>query len=264
MLHHAFHARSDLPIFRNAEEAARLWNSFARSELPIVALCLMPDHIHLLAPIDLRAHLRLVLSGYSRWRQGREGLVGGLFTRSPPPRRIATSKISVHIRYIHLNPCRAGLIDDPLAWPWSTHRDALGYAIPGLFPPYPRAAAFHRFVCNDGHVHPQARDLPTPKPDVSPQDILAAVSSAYRVPRARLALRSPERTAAIAAAKARCNLSISDLKATFTASESTIRRATLPPDATRILLSMAGHSRFAAIDDADTHFAHGWVDPRWR
>jgi hypothetical protein len=28
-----------------------------------------------------------------------------------------------NIRYVHLNPCRAGLVKDPLGWEWSTHLD---------------------------------------------------------------------------------------------------------------------------------------------
>jgi hypothetical protein len=33
------------------------------------------------------------------------------------------------IRYVHLNPCRAGLAPDPLSWEWSTHRDFTGCVI---------------------------------------------------------------------------------------------------------------------------------------
>ena len=30
------------------------------------------------------------------------------------------------MRYTVLNPSRAGIVDDPLSWPWSTHRDVVG------------------------------------------------------------------------------------------------------------------------------------------
>jgi REP element-mobilizing transposase RayT len=34
------------------------------------------------------------------------------------------------VRYVHLNPLRAGLVDDPAAYPWSGHRVYLG--LPGV------------------------------------------------------------------------------------------------------------------------------------
>lgn len=38
-------------------------------------------------------------------------------------------KIQRNIRYVILNPVRAGLVDDPLSWPWSTHRDFVGAVV---------------------------------------------------------------------------------------------------------------------------------------
>ena len=36
---------------------------------------------------------------------------------------------------VHVAPCRRGLVDDPLAWAWSTHRDHLGLALPAVVTP---------------------------------------------------------------------------------------------------------------------------------
>lgn len=35
---------------------------------------------------------------------------------------------------MHPNPCRARLVADPLAWPFSTHRDAVGLAVDPVVP----------------------------------------------------------------------------------------------------------------------------------
>ena len=70
------------------------------------------------------------------------------------------------IRYIALNPCRAGLTQDPLEWPWSTYRgcfggvaqpwvsldvlaELLGWDSVGAFRTW-----FHKYVSSDPTVNP--------------------------------------------------------------------------------------------------------------
>jgi hypothetical protein len=36
------------------------------------------------------------------------------------------------VAYVHRNPVVDGLVEDPLEWSFSTHRDALGLAIPAV------------------------------------------------------------------------------------------------------------------------------------
>jgi len=87
----------------------------------------MPNHLHLLlaAPSgDARAQTRRlgrVLGGHARrW--------GGGHQWDATERRVVPGheELRRQVRYIHLNPCRARIVDDPLKWPWSTHRGLVG------------------------------------------------------------------------------------------------------------------------------------------
>ena len=50
-----------------------------------------------------------------------------LWGRVPVPKVLTGRKeLSTTIRYVVLNPCHARLVDDPLAWWWSTLRDVVG------------------------------------------------------------------------------------------------------------------------------------------
>lgn len=59
-----------------------------------------------------------------RWRNHLEGVSGRLVRPLPPAEAVPEGpKRRRSVRYVHLNPCRARLVADPLAWPLSTHRD---------------------------------------------------------------------------------------------------------------------------------------------
>jgi hypothetical protein len=86
----------------------------------------MPDHLHIVAvaldpDLELRK-LRAVI-GVARRRAG-----GSPYWRPPPAPHVIpdTKHLLRQIRYVALNPCREGLVNDPLAWPWSTYRGTLG------------------------------------------------------------------------------------------------------------------------------------------
>jgi REP element-mobilizing transposase RayT len=98
----------------------------------IHAYCWMTNHIHLLAQVAARPLGRLMLriaSRYARTVQSHMATTGHLFER-----RYHASLIDVDryllavVRYIHLNPVKAGLVSDPAAWRWSSHRAYLGQA----------------------------------------------------------------------------------------------------------------------------------------
>ena len=87
------------------------------------------------------------------------------------------------VRYVHLNPCRAHLAVDPLAWPFSTHRDRLGCAARPVLPQARDPEAFHRYVSSDPSVDPTGTPLPARALATRDLDRLAeAVSSAARTP----------------------------------------------------------------------------------
>jgi putative transposase len=95
------------------------------------AYVLMTNHIHLLAtprtPRSIPCMLQRVGRRYVRrinWRTGRSGtLFEGRYRAT-----VVDSEryLLACLRYIELNPVRAGIVDDPAAYPWSSCRHHLG------------------------------------------------------------------------------------------------------------------------------------------
>ena len=97
------------------------------------AYCLMNNHYHLLleTPDSNLSHAMRQLNGvYSQRfnrRHGRTGhLLGGRFHAVVVHRDAHLREVS---RYIVLNPVRAGLVDDPAAWCWSSYLATVGEAL---------------------------------------------------------------------------------------------------------------------------------------
>jgi REP element-mobilizing transposase RayT len=94
--------------------------------------CLMPNHVHLVlqagaAPLS-RAIQNLSFR-YSRHVNARERRMGHLFQGRYKAILVdADAYLLELVRYVHLNPVRAGLADKPEAWRWSGHRAYLGRA----------------------------------------------------------------------------------------------------------------------------------------
>lgn len=91
----------------------------------------MTNHIHALVEVSdvpLGKIVLRVASRYARTFQSRIETTGHLFER-----RYHALLIDAHrylftlVRYIHLNPVRAGLVADPADYPWSSHHDYLGH-----------------------------------------------------------------------------------------------------------------------------------------
>ncbi|MEO8223698.1 MAG: hypothetical protein ABI661_02750 [Gammaproteobacteria bacterium] len=98
------------------------------------AYCWMTNHLHLVVEIDpavanrFTARLSAAYAGeYSG--AGRDGLP--LFAVPERAFRVhADAWLLQLIRYVHLNPVRAGLARDAADYPWSGHRTYLGYGGP--------------------------------------------------------------------------------------------------------------------------------------
>lgn len=133
---------------------------------------LMPDHVHLVHfgdPKLMRVALVKLIAAFARFR----GKVRGWNVPAPEP--IVQDKVWRQLRYVHLNPCRAGLASDPLSWPFSTHRDAIGATYnPWLCLDQLQAVThefgstmrqqFHAYVSADPSVHPAGTIFPQPAP----------------------------------------------------------------------------------------------------
>jgi REP element-mobilizing transposase RayT len=123
-----------MDIFRSDADRSRFLclvvEAFRRFGVSLFAYCLMPNHFHLLAaasdvPIETAMHwLETRYAQYFNWRYARSGHVFQDRFKGIPCRDDAY--LFELIAYIHLNPVRKGLVDDPGAWPWSSHNEYLG------------------------------------------------------------------------------------------------------------------------------------------
>jgi putative transposase len=94
------------------------------------AYCWMTNHIHLLVQVSdapLGRFILRIASRYARKYQEQMATTGHLFERRYHAVLVdADSYLLTLVRYIHLNPVRAGLTHDPSAFPWSSHLQYLG------------------------------------------------------------------------------------------------------------------------------------------
>ena len=99
----------------------------------IHAFCLMTNHVHLAiqaADVPLSRIMQNVTFRYTRWINWRQKRNGHLFQgRFKAVLVDVDAYLSELIRYIHLNPVRAHLVESPEEYPWSSHRAYLGREI---------------------------------------------------------------------------------------------------------------------------------------
>lgn len=139
---------------------AKLLDLRDRSGFLIHAYCLMSNHFHLLlemADISLTNVMHRLLLSYAKrfnWRHERSGhLFQDRYKSILCPR---DSYFIELIRYIHLNPVRAGIVERAEKWAWSGHNELLtgkynllqGVFVEGLFAKESTAAraAYREFV----------------------------------------------------------------------------------------------------------------------
>lgn len=202
MFHHVGWSVPGTLLFRCAEEADALWRVMTATFPELVALCLMPDHVHLLLPHrDSAGRLARAESAFARWRNHSRRARGPVWAPHPPVEEIPPDRDRRVIRYVLLNPCRKALARDPLAWPWSTHRDRVGFAAPRVGPAEREPARFHAHVSSDGTTEIGG----TPFPQVQHRefdwgDLSEAVCAVARVAPDAVRARTPARALAIRAA----------------------------------------------------------------
>jgi REP element-mobilizing transposase RayT len=101
----------------------------AAIEWTCVAYCLMGTHYHLIVDVAdgaiARAMHRLNL-GYARDFNKRHGLRGRVQFAPYAADRIATpNQLLDRFAYVALNPVRAGIVDAPEDWTWSSYRGTI-------------------------------------------------------------------------------------------------------------------------------------------
>ncbi len=267
MVHAAILAVRGRLLFHTWREARALWDMI-NARVRHKALVLMPDHLHaLLAREEQFEALARAMRAYAQWRNARRGETGAVFEHGARPTPVRGAEHAERTRrYIHLNPCRARLVEDPLAWPFSTHRDLVGLALPAVVPAVAQPARFHAYVSEDPAAHvagtpwPEARGRGAP----APADVRAAVSALTRRTAHDLECAGPARDLLILAAR---QLSPPCPQAATAAllgvSEATVsrhaRRAGAANDAAVALVArVAGDARFPLLTDEDLRRTPAW------
>ncbi|HVQ07832.1 MAG TPA: transposase [Allosphingosinicella sp.] len=107
-----------------------------KSGAAVWAWCLMPNHVHLVLVPAREDGLRAVLAPVHRrytWEiNQREGWRGHLWQSRFASFPMDDAHVHACLRYVELNPVRAGLVARAEAWPWSSARAHLGVAADGL------------------------------------------------------------------------------------------------------------------------------------
>lgn len=210
--------------FTDPALARSFWTRLRRAFPAAVAVVLMPNHLHMVAPDRGIVGARVVgklLSTVARASPRWTGRGRWWEPVEPPEILAAPDKVMRVTRYAWLNPCRPWsyrghriqLTGDPLRWSWSTLRDTVGAVADPWVPAERVAVAFgwgrsadlperlHAYACGDGHVDLEARAFPTLHPSTSTptrplDDIFRAALAATRLPRAALSQRTPARRVA--------------------------------------------------------------------
>lgn len=132
--HVIFRGNGGQPVFLLDNDRYRFYlllqEGAARFGYRIHAFCLMTNHIHLalqVSDIPLHRGMQNLSFRYTRWINWREKRIGHLFQgRYKAVLVDGDSYLLELVRYIHLNPIRAGMVKNLVDYPWSSHRAYLG------------------------------------------------------------------------------------------------------------------------------------------
>jgi len=120
-------------IFRRVgdreEFLERLAASSSKYGIIVHGYCLMDNHFHLLIETpseNLSQFMQLLQCGYANWFKARYKLVGPLFQSRFKSVLVEDESYLVTLSaYIHLNPYRAKIVDEPADYRWSSCRQYL-------------------------------------------------------------------------------------------------------------------------------------------
>lgn len=108
-----------------------------RTGARVHAFCWMTNHLHALIQVadqPLGKTMQRIAVRYSRFRHRSLRTTGHLFERRYKARLVDVEEYFLTLlHYIHLNPVKARIVNDPAAYPWSSHQAYLGrFALPWL------------------------------------------------------------------------------------------------------------------------------------
>jgi REP element-mobilizing transposase RayT len=108
----------------------RLDRAVVRYGWSCLAYCILDTHFHLVArtPVpNLGLGMQWLLAPYARDFNERHKRRGNLFHTRFYSNRIATNEhLTATLVYVHLNPVRAGIVESPDLWRWSSYAATIG------------------------------------------------------------------------------------------------------------------------------------------
>jgi len=115
----AFHSRQDrLTYLSLLRGQSRLCN------LPVLAYCLMDNHIHLVVvpenPLVLADVMQRVHGRYAQYLNARRGRCGHLWQNRYSSCPLGPGHLWTALRYVELNPVRAGMVRGAREYQWSS------------------------------------------------------------------------------------------------------------------------------------------------
>jgi putative transposase len=121
-------------IFRHDRDASVFFATLARAIVDhgwrCDAYCLMPTHYHLLLQTPrptLSTGMHWLNASYARLFNAASGRRGHVFQKRFHSELVSDDvHLAEALRYIALNPVRAGLVDGPGDWAWSSYRATAG------------------------------------------------------------------------------------------------------------------------------------------
>ena len=124
------------PVFQSPEDFQYYLTNLAEWKQTlgcrVYAYCLMTNHVHLIVdPGPKAAHLarlmKRVAGRHTRYANERTGRSGALWEGRYKSSPIDTDAyLLACTRYVELNPVRAGMVERPEAYPWSSYRAHVG------------------------------------------------------------------------------------------------------------------------------------------
>ena len=212
IVHLVARLRSPRRDLRRFEPAAWLWRRIEVQFPQAIARVIMPNHPHLLTPVNDASeamHRFARICGHLQRRLR----IPDLFEPIPPPEIVEPSQVRRAARYIELNPCRSNLVLHPAEWLFTSLRDIAGATAPTSVNRRSHAAftrsqpdAWVDYVVRDERVLDR-RSLADPVPGdrtipaFGLETIAAAVAAATRRSPAELRSRGPIRDLFLAAAR---------------------------------------------------------------
>lgn len=263
MLHFAPRAVLGTALFDTWAEARVLWDTITAHARPEMLL-LMPDHVHVMtaSPVTVRG-VRTAMNAFAQWRNQSRGERGRVWRHREA---VKTLRGGTHLqrseRYTYLNPCRDKLARDPLSWPFSSYRDAVGFALPAMRAAVADPVSLHAYISADRTTSFTGSELPVRRIDdllVTLSEVLAATSSLTRTPVSLMGRPGPARQLFLRAARELTHASSHEIGAAVGLSETRVRTGWgVRVPGVELVARVIGDPRFGPLEDGILNEIPAW------